>query len=113
MSQAEEDLISQYLEELNEAPYSPDPSIQLEAGLLQLLIEKGLVVKLNDVIILDAGIYKSMVEKIIQSASMNGHITVGQVRDMFGTSRKYAIALLEHLDQRKLTRRVNEWRVLR
>ena len=113
LSQAEEDLISQYLEELNEAPYSPDPRIQLDAGLLQVLIEKGLVVKLNDVIILDAGIYKSMVEKIIESASMNGHITVGQVRDMFGTSRKYAIALLEHLDQRKLTRRVNEWRVLR
>ena len=44
---------------------------------------------------------------------MNGHITVGQVRDMFDTSRKYAIAILEHLDQRKLTRRDDEWRVLK
>ena len=76
------------------------------------LIEKGLVVKLRDAVIFDAGIYESMVGKIINSANMNGHITVGQVRDMFDTSRKYAIAILEHLDQRKLTRRVDEWRVL-
>ncbi|MCH2525850.1 MAG: selenocysteine-specific translation elongation factor [Dehalococcoidia bacterium] len=112
LSEAEESLISRYLEELKEAPYSPAPTTQLESGLLQILIEKGLVVKLRDAVIFDAGIYESMVGKIINSANMNGHITVGQVRDMFDTSRKYAIAILEHLDQRKLTRRVDEWRVL-
>jgi selenocysteine-specific elongation factor len=32
---------------------------------------------------------------------------------MFGTSRKYAQALLEHLDDRRVTRRVGDARVLR
>ena len=34
------------------------------------------------------------------------------VRDMFGASRKYALALLEHLDQVRVTRRVGDDRVL-
>jgi hypothetical protein len=32
---------------------------------------------------------------------------------MFGTSRKYAQALLEHLDLRRVTRRIKGERVLR
>ena len=43
----------------------------------------------------------------------NGKINVGQVRDRFNTSRKYALALLEHLDQQRITRRVGDDRVLR
>jgi selenocysteine-specific elongation factor len=35
------------------------------------------------------------------------------VRDMFGTSRKYAQALLEHLDVKRVTRRVGGQRTLR
>jgi len=37
---------------------------------------------------------------------------VGEVRDMFGTSRKYVLALLEHLDRTKVTKRVGDERVL-
>jgi len=32
------------------------------------------------------------------------------VRDMLGSSRKYAIALLEHLDREGITRRVGDVR---
>ena len=42
-----------------------------------------------------------------------GTITVAQVRDMFNASRKYALGLMEHLDDIKLTRRVGDERVLR
>ena len=43
----------------------------------------------------------------------HGKINVGQVRDRFQTSRKYALSLLEHLDQQRITRRVGDDRVLR
>ena len=33
-------------------------------------------------------------------------------RDLFDTSRRYALALLSHLDERKVTRRVGDERVL-
>ena len=38
-------------------------------------------------------------------------VTVREVRDALGTSRKYALALLEHLDSRAVTRRVGDARV--
>jgi selenocysteine-specific elongation factor len=37
---------------------------------------------------------------------------VAGVRDLFDTSRKYALALMGHLDERKVTRRVGDERVL-
>ena len=38
----------------------------------------------------------------------NGSMTVAQVRDEFNTSRKYALALMEYLDNQKVTRRVGD-----
>ncbi len=40
-------------------------------------------------------------------------MTLAQVRDLLGTSRKYAQALLENMDQERITRRVGDERVLR
>jgi selenocysteine-specific elongation factor len=40
-------------------------------------------------------------------------MTVSDVRQALGTSRKYAVPLLEHLDARGLTRRVGDVRVSR
>ena len=42
----------------------------------------------------------------------HGAITAADARDLLGTSRKYAIALLEHLDELRLTRRVGDRREL-
>ncbi len=54
-----------------------------------------------------------MVNRIVQHIKDKGEITVAQVRDMFGTSRKYALALMEHLDSQRVTRRVGDVRLLR
>jgi selenocysteine-specific elongation factor len=40
-------------------------------------------------------------------------VNVAQVRDVFQTSRKYALALLEYTDEQRLTKRVGDERVLR
>jgi selenocysteine-specific elongation factor len=50
--------------------------------------------------------------KITAQIKKNGKITLGEVRDMFGTSRKYVQALLEYLDREKVTKRVGDDRVL-
>jgi selenocysteine-specific elongation factor len=43
----------------------------------------------------------------------DGQITIAQLRDELGTSRKFAQALLEHLDSEKVTRRIGDAHVLR
>ena len=40
-------------------------------------------------------------------------ITVGDFRDHFNTTRKYAIALLEYLDENRITERIGDFRVLK
>ena len=54
-----------------------------------------------------------MVKRVIRHIEDKGAITVAQVRDMFAASRKYALALMEHLDERRVTRRVGDERLLR
>jgi len=49
---------------------------------------------------------------IVDYLRQNGRINAAQVRDLLQTSRKYAIALLEHLDHVKVTRRVGDDREL-
>jgi selenocysteine-specific elongation factor len=40
-------------------------------------------------------------------------VTLAEVRDLFQTSRKYAQAVLEEMDARRMTRREGDARVLR
>ncbi|HCE76815.1 MAG TPA: hypothetical protein DEP04_09325, partial [Dehalococcoidia bacterium] len=42
-----------------------------------------------------------------------GEITVGDFRDLYKTSRKYALAVMDYLDQQQITKRVGDARILR
>ena len=52
-------------------------------------------------------------ERVLAICRRDGEATIGSVRDELGTSRKYAQALLEHLDATKVTRRRGDAHVLR
>jgi len=51
--------------------------------------------------------------KIQEAIRNNGRITLAEARDLFNTSRKYAQALLEHLDSMGVTFREGEFRKLK
>jgi selenocysteine-specific elongation factor len=80
---------------------------------LEYMETAGLVVRTRAGVVFDAAVFATMRERALAHASTSGQVTLAQVRDMFGTSRKYAQAFLEHLDDLKLTRRVGDARVLR
>jgi selenocysteine-specific elongation factor len=71
------------------------------------------LVKLSDEVLFLPQTYAAMVERIKAHIQQNGSVTVAQVRDLFSTSRKYALALLEYLDAKGITKRVGDERVLR
>jgi selenocysteine-specific elongation factor len=75
-------------------------------------MQQGRVIKVADGIIFSTSAYDDMVEKVTSYIKSSEKVSLGQVRDMFGTSRKYAQALLEYLDRKKVTRRVGDDRVL-
>jgi selenocysteine-specific elongation factor len=86
---------------------------QVGTEVLNALLEQGKLVKLSEDVLLLATTYEEMRDRIVGYLKANESITVAQVRDMFGTSRKYALALVGYLDERRVTRRVGDERVLR
>ena len=71
------------------------------------------MVKVSEGVVFSKVAYDEMVDKVIAYAREHGSVTLAEVRDMLGTSRKYAKALLESMDEEKLTRRVGDARVVR
>jgi selenocysteine-specific elongation factor len=61
----------------------------------------------------EAGVYREMIERVSRHVTEHGQVTLAEVRDLFGTSRKYAQAFLEDLDAKHITRRVGDARLLR
>jgi selenocysteine-specific elongation factor len=57
--------------------------------------------------------YDGIVTEIRQILARQGTLTAAQVRDHFNTSRKYALALLEYLDEQGITVRQGDARRLK
>ena len=111
---AEDQKLTQaYIELLEASPYSPPSDSSIDAELLNLLSDQGRVVKASESVVFAASAYNEMADRISAHIKERGEITVADVRDMFGTSRKYALAIMDHLDHQRITRRVGDVRVLR
>ncbi len=94
-------------------PYSPPTDALPEEDILDLLEGLGQVVRAGNSVVFSADAFDRMLDAIRAYATEHGEVTVADVRDLFGTSRKYALALLEHLDKSRITRRVGDARVMR
>ena len=94
-------------------PYSPPTDALPEEDILDLLEGLGQVVRAGNSVVFSADAFERMLDAIRAYATEHGEVTVADVRDLFGTSRKYALALLEHLDRSRITRRVGDARVMR
>jgi len=76
------------------------------------LIDLGELKQISSDVVYSADGYQELVARIVNYLEQNSTIDVGKLRDLLGTSRKYAIALLEHLDDARVTRRVGDEREL-
>ncbi len=113
LSKDQQDRTDRFLRMLTESPYCPPTDSPLDPDLLNLLLEQKKVIRVGEGIVFAESAYNDMVEQVVDHLKQNGKITVAEVRDMFHTSRKYAQALMEHLDVQKVTRRTGDERVLR
>lgn len=94
---------------INSLEYNKNDAKQV----LEALIDLDVLVLLKEDIILHKDVYMDSLHKAKEYIKGNGSITLGEFRDLVDTSRKYAVALLEDFDQRKITKRTEDKRVLR
>jgi selenocysteine-specific elongation factor len=77
------------------------------------LLESGRLIRLSEEVLLEPGALAEMSGKLRLELEGRGEITVAEVRDLFATSRKYALALMEHLDRTGTTYRQGDVRRLK
>ena len=66
--------------------------------------------KVNDDLMMHQEAMEAVVEKVRSLKGTDTKLGVGEFKNLFGVSRKYAIPLLEYLDRQRVTRRVGDSR---
>jgi len=84
-----------------------------EHELFQLLVESRKLVRVKESLFFHAAALEAIQDKLVALLRERKEIGPGDVKDLLGISRKYAIPLLEYFDARRVTTRVGERRVLR
>ena len=96
------------------AGFEPPPDADLDPAALTELRDAGRVVRVARSLHYHADTLAELRERVISLAQHHGgSITLAQLRDELGTSRKFAQALLEHLDSERVTIRRGDEHVLR
>lgn len=111
--QAIDRLLHEFRRSPHITPSYKDSVAALGEDVVLALIETGQLVRLSPDVLLLAETYQQLLAWVKEYISEHGSVNVGQVRDAFKTSRKYALALLEYLDDQRITKRVGDERMLR
>jgi selenocysteine-specific elongation factor len=103
----------QYLAAIRAQPYTPPGPHEhgLDPETLAALEHLGEVAKIADGVYFAPEAWDALVHGTLAFIDSKGSMTLSQFRDHFDTSRKYAQAALEYLDQLKYTRRIGDDRV--
>jgi selenocysteine-specific elongation factor len=102
------------------APPSPEDALgragvrgDEEHELFQVLVQSGKLVRVKESLFFHAQALDSIQTKLVGLLRERKEIGPSDIKDLLGISRKYAIPLLEFFDQRRVTARVGERRILR
>jgi len=116
---AQQELVDQLLRQFREHPFTPPGRAEAEAlvgsEVLGALVERGALVKVGgaaEAVLFLRESYDEAVAKLVAYLSEHGKMTAAEARDVLGTTRKYILPLLEHMDERRITRRIADERML-
>ena len=79
---------------------------------LAYLVQSGRLVKVDEGFYLLKEVYDQAVSSITDYCLKEGSIEIPAAKDLLNTSRKFIVPFMEHLDQIKLTKRIENKRIL-
>ncbi len=101
------------------APPEPKEFVNQAAGnaaalkdIFEVACAEGLLVKVTDEIYLSAEAEAEMRRRVTERLRSGSGATVAEIRDLLGTTRKFAVPVCEYLDRVGLTKRDGDLRVL-
>ncbi len=80
--------------------------------MLNYFLNSRILVKLEDNVLVHRKNLEQARDKVVRFLQDNKEISLGEARDLLNTSRKFALPIMSYLDKEKVTRRVEDKRVL-
>mgnify|MGYP003309482084 FL=1 len=110
-------LLQTYMAAGFEAPSTDDVMAKFKdkkqaKQVLNDLFKEGTLVKLNPGAYLYKDHYAKAMELLRSHYATHDTMSLAEFRDMMGTSRKYVLLFLDHLDQQKITKLQGDVRIL-
>ena len=96
-----------FLKEIASSLNMPERQV---SDLLRLLAKDGSAKRINDSLYMSQKSYDEMLGKLRNFFGKKSEMTVAEFRDLIGTTRKYALPILEHLDSSRVTLRKEDVR---
>jgi selenocysteine-specific elongation factor len=113
----QEQAVSMMQDRFQSSPFSPpsikDTKAELGGDVYNALVELDILVPVSAEVVFRREDYNRMVAELEDLFRSQDTLSAAQVRDHFNTSRRYVLALLEHLDEIGLTIREGDVRRLR
>jgi selenocysteine-specific elongation factor len=121
-SEAQEAIAGRLTAALLREPFSPPSPDEAMAGagapvagvreVWDSLVDQGLVVRIAEGIFFHRDALDQIADRVRAYLAREEKMTASAFRDLIGSSRKYAVPLLEYLDATRVTRRVGDERIL-
>jgi selenocysteine-specific elongation factor len=115
----QQQMVDQLLHQFHAHRFTPPGRVEADAlvgsEVLGALIEQGTLVKVGnaaDTVLFLRESYDEALARLLGYLREHGKMTAAEARDVLGTTRKYILPLLEHMDERRLTRRIGDERVV-
>jgi selenocysteine-specific elongation factor len=100
-----------YLTALAAAQFTPPEPDSIDRGELRELVRRGLIIERDGAYFAPEAVAEAGRRVAALLVEHPGGVTVSQVRDELGTTRKHALPLLAHLDATGVTRRRGDLRI--
>ena len=92
-------------------PFAPPEADGVDRGEVRELVRRGTVIEQDGVHFARSAIDEAMARLRTAFAAQPDGLTVAEIRDLLGTTRKFALPLLAHLDGTGVTRRRGDVRI--
>ena len=113
---AQQQQVERVLQAFAASPFTPPTRGEVElladVEVVAALIEQNQLVKIGDGILFSQTIYVQALQVVTAYLQTHPTITVAEARDLLGTTRKYILPFLEHMDALQRTKRVGDVRTL-
>ena len=106
-----DEIVGQFVESGYQTPSVKEMIALAGNDLFDFLIESGRLIMITQSVLFLPQQIKIVEQATLKLLDQKQRITVADFRDHFNTSRKYAVALLEYLDEQKITIRKDDFRI--